>query len=87
MRLAVPLSRGVIETGGISCHPAGRPATGAMLKCHSSDLAKGQAQAGVEFAINSHKMLRFAPNGSHISKQGEQWLRRSLKMEERCNTL
>ena len=56
-----------------------------MLKCHSSDLAKGQAQAGVEFAINSHKMLRFAPNGSHISKQGEQWLRRSLKMEERCN--
>ena len=59
--------RGVIAARGISCC---QPSTGAILKCHLSDLAKGQMQAGVEFAINSNRMLRFAPNSSPYLKTG-----------------
>lgn len=62
-------SEGVIATRGISCC---EPATGATLKCHLSDLDKVQMRTGVKFAINSSKMLRFAPNSSRISKQGKQ---------------
>lgn len=77
-------SEWVIATRGISyC----KPSTGAILKCHLSNLARVQMQTGVEFAINSNEMLRFAPNSFRISKQGEYWLRRSIKMEERCNML
>lgn len=40
----------LISARGINCC---KLSTGAILKCHLSDLAKVQMQAGVEFAINS----------------------------------
>jgi hypothetical protein len=49
----------LISARGINCC---KLSAGAILKCHLSDLAKVQMQAGVEFAINFWKMLRFAPN-------------------------
>lgn len=59
---------GRCSKGGISCR---RPSPGAALKCHLRDLDKVQTQTGVQFVINSNKMLRFAPNSSRISKQGK----------------
>lgn len=40
----------LISARGISCC---KLSTGAILKCHLSDLAKVQMHTGVEFAINS----------------------------------
>jgi hypothetical protein len=54
-------SEWVIAAGGINCC---KLSTGAILKCHLSDLAKVQTQTAVEFAINSNKMLRFASDSS-----------------------